>query len=369
MKNKTIEHIFSEKIAIIFSADENYIPYLAVTLQSLVANSSSTQNYDIVVIEKDISNNTKKKLQNIVHFHKNISLRYFNIKSFVEGHNFYILNHFSEATYFRIFIEKIFSGYEKVIYCDCDAVFCDDVAKLYDFDLKHKLIGAALDTEILKRLYSNNKKESDYFYKYLSLENPHNYFQAGFLIFNIAEICKFGLYEKFISTLNKVKAPKFVDQDILNIICENQVAFIPLRWNIENHILVYNTNLEKVLPQDALADYTDALNNKAFLHYSSSKKPWIFPDIPNAELWWHYARQTPFYEEIFYKNLKKLTLPNNNNNELLRDVFNYSQIRFNYYRCKLLANLTWGKKKEHYKEKKRKLKEKIRKVRRFLKEK
>ncbi|OEW31433.1 hypothetical protein AJ878_04430, partial [Campylobacter jejuni] len=32
-------------------------------------------------------------------------------------------------------------------------------------------------------------------------------------------------------------------------------------------------------------------------------KPWQNPKSYNAHLWWHYARQTPFYEEILFKNI------------------------------------------------------------------
>ena len=51
----------------------------------------------------------------------------------------------------------------------------------------------------------------------------------------------------------------------------------------------------------------------------------------------------------------------------IRDISNYSKNRFNYYRCKLLSNLTFGNMRRHYKDKKKKLKAKIKEVRRFLK--
>lgn len=57
------------------------------------------------------------------------------------------------------------------------------------------------------------------------------------------------------------------------------------------------------------------------------------------------------------------------NMDILSNIANYSQNRFNYYRCKLLANLTFGKMRKHYKNKKKKLKAKIKEVRRLLKEK
>ena len=66
--------------------------------------------------------------------------------------------------------------------------------------------------------------------------------------------------------------------------------------------------------------------------------------------------------DYYYNTLK----PKENNN-IIKDIANYSKNRFNYYRCRLLANVTFGKMRKHYKNKKKELKAKIKAVRRFLK--
>lgn len=67
--------------------------------------------------------------------------------------------------------------------------------------------------------------------------------------------------------------------------------------------------------------------------------------------------------DYYYNTLK----PKENNNNIIKDIANYSKNRFNYYRCRLLANVTFGKMRKHYKNKKKELKAKIKAVRRFLK--
>ncbi|MBF7045624.1 hypothetical protein IY974_03495, partial [Campylobacter volucris] len=37
------------------------------------------------------------------------------------------------------------------------------------------------------------------------------------------------------------------------------------------------------------------------------------PHLPKANIWWEYARDTPFYEEIIYKHLSKNQAVNHNN--------------------------------------------------------
>ena len=34
------------------------------------------------------------------------------------------------------------------------------------------------------------------------------------------------------------------------------------------------------------------------MHWASINKPWVDLSVPYADLWWSYARKTPFYEII-----------------------------------------------------------------------
>ena len=58
-----------------------------------------------------------------------------------------------------------------------------------------------------------------------------------------------------------------------------------------------------------------------------------------------------------------------NNIQLLQNIANYSSNRLNYYRCKLLSKITFGKMRKHYKNKRKDLKLKIKQVKQFLKRK
>ena len=43
-----VHPIYNNSVNIVFSADKNYIPYLSVTIQSIVSNSTLDDNYDIM---------------------------------------------------------------------------------------------------------------------------------------------------------------------------------------------------------------------------------------------------------------------------------------------------------------------------------
>ena len=52
------------------------------------------------------------------------------------------------------------------------------------------------------------------------------------------------------------------------------------------------------LPSDIKKEYFEVIDKqKGIIHYATFEKPWLCPHLPLAEIWWQYARLTPFYEE------------------------------------------------------------------------
>jgi hypothetical protein len=50
-------------------------------------------------------------------------------------------------------------------------------------------------------------------------------------------------------------------------------------------------------------------------------KPWKNPSCELAEYFWQYARKTPFYEEIIYKNI----IPDNTTNNIINNHITNNQ--------------------------------------------
>lgn len=293
----------SNEVSIVMSSDCNYLPYLAVTIQSIIENSNPHNFYKIYVLNENVSQDDIAKIRCMQK--ENLLISFVDIKPYLidfATNLWFEYRHFTKAVYYRFFIPKIFAEFEKIIYCDCDAVFLDDVAKLYDINLENNLIAAVQDVEIKKQLFT--KCNLDYYQNVISLKKPDNYFNSGLLIFNIVECNKSNFTDKCLETLKLIKRPYHPDQDILNVICENCVRFLDFSWNVENHVQLENSNLQDLLPKNIYYAYRKSLENPKFLHFTSSLKPWQDPSSLNAHLFWKYARKTSFYEEIIYKNQK-----------------------------------------------------------------
>ena len=264
----------NKEIPIIFSTDDNYISYLDVAIASLISNASKNHNYWIIVL------NTGLKAENISKVKTNeregftidfvdISSHLKNIKS-----HFKDVYHFSIVTYYRLFIASLFPQYDKVIYLDCDLVVLGDISKLYYTPIGDNILGAAPEQ------YVQNTAE---FRSYASIAlgvNPDDYVNAGVLLINLKEFRKNNIEEKFTEMITKYNFDLLdPDQAYLNYLCQDKIYMLPNGWNKEP------------LPLPCEGE-------KNIVHYALYKKPWQDDDVMDGEYFWHYAKESPFYQQI-----------------------------------------------------------------------
>jgi hypothetical protein len=103
-----------------------------------------------------------------------------------------------------------------------------------------------------------------------------------FRINNVSEEC-------FNLLLNRTDL-YLMDQDALNIVCQGKVYFLPDKWNYE---------WMRLLSQESEAELTEM---PSVIHYTTPKKPWHYPEELLADVFWKYARDSIFYEEILKKS-------------------------------------------------------------------
>ena len=354
-------------IPIVFATDNNYAPYLGVAIKSLVEHASKQNSYRIFVLNECLNSIIKNKLELLQT--NNVKIYFIDISNYLKQHKdiLFIRDHFSLAIYNRLFIPIIFKNFEKIVYCDCDAVFLDDVANIYNIDIRGYMLGAVKDTEVCREIYCEH---DGYFTDTLKIDQPLNYFNSGILSMNIKLLKDCNFVENVLGILKGLNSPRFPDQDVLNIFCEGQVKFFDGSWNVENHLKIWRKNLINELPYPIYLKYEKNLREAKFLHYTGALKPWQDPCCYNAYIWWHYARMTPFYEEILYKNFPQLLQQHTApviSKEMFGEALNYIKNKHKYWRYKILSKVTFGEKRKRYKQKRKNLKARLKEVRRFLK--
>ena len=294
----------SKAVPIVVSSSNEYVPYLSVFLQSLIDNCNSHSNYEITVLEQNITNENKKRIKRQI-TRKNITVNFINMKQTLEKFKELCYGrHFTVETYSRFFIPELLPQYDKCIYLDIDMIVLADIKELFDTDIEGKSIAACKDA-IMNALYKQNLKYmKTYFEKTLKIDSPEKYFQGGVSIMNCSKMRELNTKEDLIK-LSLSQKVLFVDQCITNMYFKDDIKYLDMSWNYEfEHANIRKQYLIERLPLNIMTEYLNAKANPKIIHFAGDRKPWRYPDEEYAEIWWEYARKTPFYEEI----LKRMTM-------------------------------------------------------------
>ena len=267
---------YKEVIPIFFAVDDGYIPFLAVTLQSIVEKSKEEYYYVVKILYTNISEENKEKINK--YKRENMEIEFVNLNYYIEKvkDKLYTRDYFSMTTYFRLFISNLYPQYNKAIYLDSDIVLLTDVVELYKEDIGDNLVGAVRDDII-----QQNEVFQEYVEKVVGVSSYKNYFNAGMLIMNLDELRKNKFQEKFLYLLENVKYSVVQDQDYLNRICKGRVKLLDASWNVM-------PNATKDVNED----------NIKLIHYNYQYKPWHYDNIAYANYFWNFAQKTEFYDKL-----------------------------------------------------------------------
>lgn len=285
-------------VPVVFAADNNYVPMVTTTVYSMLKNASPDCFYDVVILDTDFTEANKEIMRGFFAQFENMSLRFAGVAGMIEEYNLKTSNaHISVETYYRFLIQKILPDYEKVLYLDSDLIIKGDIAQLFNIDLKDNLIGAARDTDFLGNLSMNDGNRLEYARRVLLMSNPYDYFQAGVLVMNLKEMRKL---HSFTQWLEYAAEPKYIydDQDILNAHCQGRVTYINNEWNVMNDCGGRIKKVFSFAPVQVYQDFLTAYDNPKIVHYAGCEKPWKPGGCDLSTLYWSYARQTPFYEQL-----------------------------------------------------------------------
>ncbi len=299
-----------EAITVILSGNDYYSPYIAVMVESILENSNNKRKYDIYILTSDISEENKKRIHAIVKDKDNFSLNFVDVLHFVKEKSFFVDQHISVETYYRLYILDLFKSTSKVLYLDSDMVVNEDIAYLYDTNIEGYYLAAVKDIDI-----AGNSKRDKGILEYLSEEvgckKEGSYFQAGVILFNLDFIRKKYKTEDLVE-LALQKKWRYHDQDVLNYAFKEKVYYISQSWNVlmnwQNGTYESRMNFIKYAPYVLYSEYMKARVKPKIVHYAGYQKPWEVTECDMSEYFWKYARKTLYYEIIINRNKIKETI-------------------------------------------------------------
>ena len=262
-------------VPVFFSSDDNYVPYLAVSIRSLIDTTPLKQKVCVYVL------NERLKIENMFALKKmetkNVKIKFVNvsnkIKSIRDKLVAQLRDYYSPSIYYRIFIASMFPKLDKAIYLDCDIAIVDNIANMYNKDLGNNLVGAVVD-----EIANSNEQFKNYVQEAVGIDCD-KYFNSGILLMNLKEFRNQGIEEQFIYYLNNYPFSSMCpDQDYLNFLCKNKVLYMEKGW-------------DKMTVEDGEFDEKDL----HIVHYNMFKKPWKYYDVMFDKYFWQSARKTEYY--------------------------------------------------------------------------
>ena len=264
--------MMKQEIPIFFAVDDDYIPFLAVAIQSLSEKVNNENLYMIRILYTDINEENKSKI--MLYENDNIKIEFVNVRKNLEKLKNKLLtrDYYSNATYYRVLIPNLYPEYKKVIYLDADIVVLDDLAMLYYINMKLYLIAG-----VAEAWFKKYKEFQDYATKVIGLSNYKRYINAGVMVMNLEELRNINFENIFLHLLETVKYTADQDQGYFNRICKGRIKYLKEYWNA--------------------GGYLYKKHNPKIIHYTVFK-PWQVKDMPNKEYFWDIAKKTAFYDYI-----------------------------------------------------------------------
>ncbi|WP_251570752.1 glycosyltransferase family 8 protein [Parasutterella muris] len=293
-------------VPILLSSSNYYVPYCDVVIKSIVNNSNYNSNYDIIILEQDITEENKKVLKQ--NEKSNISIRfldprafYFDTPEFYKAVEEFGVTRFAPILSYRAFCPYFLQQYDKVIWLDCDLIVRKDLNELYSIDLENNYAGMVRDLAIMGFLNGSDKKLGEYYFKSCSMINPYMYSNAGVVLLNLNLIRKEIPFDTFTKACLERKHA-IPEQDTINALWEGRVKHIDMRWNVFTFGSDPSWGLGFV-PVSFLQVYKDALKDPWVIHYVGPSKPWDDLAVRMSHVFWEEARKSPFYEEMLNRKM------------------------------------------------------------------
>lgn len=192
-----------------------------------------------------------------------------------------VLERFSIEIYFRIFAHKFLPPeVDRALWLDADMIILRSIETFYYQEFEGRSLIVCRDCGYATEEIADIKKQMD-------IEEDHQYFNSGVVLYNLDLIRQRFSTDKFYWIMQQYShILKYPDQDILNYIYQGQIKYAD-----EN---IYNFQVQDIFNIDANR------TGIRILHYAGNKKPWDVKHArPIAKYYWYYRFLMKDYLEFF----------------------------------------------------------------------
>lgn len=276
-----------KKKAVVYCVTGSHIQLAAVSIASIVNTYEGNEPLDILVVVNELGNEEILKLKSISRLYgeKNVIITIWYPPKIINEIKNYSNSRFPEVTLWRLFLPSYFSNYDYILYLDNDTIVYDDVSNLFDLIPDQKSIAAVRD------FYFSVISDTEDSFKYFGVKTMKNYFNSGVILFNVVVFNEQIRPEAIVRMINKNEY-LYLDQTILNILCERSVELLPYEYNYQkdDHWLfdwAKNVNPLKFLK---IEKARKNIKIRHFVEFEKNSMPWEHLSIQDRweKDFWNY---------------------------------------------------------------------------------
>lgn len=253
------------EIHICYNVNDAFIPVMGASLISVIENNKDL-NIVFHIFTDGYSKENEQHIKQVAEqFHCICNLYKLDMKPF-QGYHIKV-ERFSRITYARTIMAKLLYGIAKrFIYIDADAICIAPLKKLWNLDLQGHIIAVTPD-------HPNSNK---YRAEYLKLKSG-KYFNDGIMLVDVNAWEKYDITPKCFAYQDEPRK-RFLgqDQDIMNLVFDGNVYFLPHKYNITAGGDDYDTD------------------GGVFIHWTGRRKPWKFVLTEFDHQWRIYNEISPW---------------------------------------------------------------------------
>lgn len=241
---------------ILMAINDNYVEQAMVLFRSLYDHYIDKVN--VFIMDSELSFQNKKKIK--------VSLgRYGYVTKFVFVDKKIFMNapkreNISIETYFRLLAFVLLPEVEKILYLDADIIINDSIEELWNIDMDNYCIAGVAD--------QGTVQEDMYHRALWGMKKTSTYINGGVLIMNLVNIRKKISLNMLLDYMDRMRGKlKYQDQDIINVIFENDILYLPQKYN---YTPIYQSKKDFVLSCFPLQKKI----KPSIIHYMGDMKPW-----------------------------------------------------------------------------------------------
>lgn len=282
-----------KEVVIVTTSDKAYLLNCYISVFSIIKRADSSGVYRIFILVTGISQKDCEILESLSS--ENIYVKCIDVANVVKDFDLRGNEQFPISIYYRLFIPLIFPEYKKILYLDADTCILHDVAVLYETDLEGYVMGAVYDIPC-EHLELHDQE--------IGGLDCRKTFNSGVLLIDLEAFEKEEIREKCMLLLSEDYKKEerqliYPDNDALNLILYEKYKILNDAWNFQ---VQYMWKQEEIF-EEYREKYRQVSHKPYILHYTGKFKPWLYPDLPMADVFWNIAKETPIYSELVFKVL------------------------------------------------------------------